>query len=64
MEKKKCSFCKKRINLLEFDCKCSKIFCLKHRLPESHNCTFNFHFNREKIFKDSIKCEFKKIEKI
>lgn len=33
--------CKKKIGLLSFECKCGLSFCVKHKLPEVHNCTFN-----------------------
>lgn len=33
--------CKKKIGLLSFQCKCGLSFCVKHKLPELHNCTFN-----------------------
>lgn len=33
--------CNKKIGLLSFECKCGLSFCVKHKLPEVHNCTFN-----------------------
>ena len=33
--------CNKKIGLLSFQCKCGLSFCVKHKLPELHNCTFN-----------------------
>ena len=43
--KLRCSFCdcKKKISLLnQFKCRCGLIFCSKHKLPENHNCTFDY----------------------
>ena len=43
-KKNKCSFkgCKKKLGLVCFECKCGLKFCTEHRLPEFHNCTFDF----------------------
>ena len=42
----KCNFkgCKKKLPaaLQCIFCKCSSQFCSLHRLPENHNCTYNF----------------------
>jgi hypothetical protein len=35
----KCTHCKKTHAVL-VSCKCDKQFCLKHRLPEQHLCTY------------------------
>jgi len=45
--KMKCFYsdCKKPINLTSIKCKCENIFCSLHRLPESHNCNFNYKLN-------------------
>lgn len=41
--KKKCPFqnCNKKLQLVDMKCKCDHIFCSAHRLPESHQCTFD-----------------------
>ena len=41
MGKTVCSFCKKS-NLIIFTCKCTQIYCMAHKSPESHNCGHNF----------------------
>ncbi|MHA1727278.1 MAG: rhomboid family intramembrane serine protease [Promethearchaeota archaeon] len=39
----KCAFCDTEIEFLPFKCKyCGKLFCKKHRLPETHDCSFEF----------------------
>ena len=41
---------------MPFTCKCSSInlFCSKHRLPEYHNCTYDwFKEGKEKIIKEN-----------
>ena len=49
----RCSFkgCKKKLDLVPFECKCSLKFCTEHRLPEAHNCTYNFKKNGREILK-------------
>ena len=39
-KKNRCSFdgCNKKLKLTDFPCKCKKIFCVKHRMQESHKC--------------------------
>ena len=39
---KKCSECGKNLPLLYFSCKCKLFFCIKHYIPEKHNCTFDY----------------------
>jgi len=36
-----CAFCKKKI-LMTFMCKCNSVYCIQHRYPEVHNCTFDY----------------------
>ena len=34
-----CVHCKKK-SVVILQCKCEKFFCIKHQLPEKHNCTY------------------------
>jgi hypothetical protein len=38
----KCYFCKKKIGLINFHCKCNFNFCIKCKFPENHNCSYNY----------------------
>lgn len=64
--KQKCHLCEKKVGLLAFDCKCGKVFCSRHRLPENHDCSFDHKTFEKKILNNAInvKCEFIKVEKI
>ena len=42
VEKNKCWACKKKTGLMGFECQCGFTFCKLHRLPEKHECEFNF----------------------
>ena len=34
--------CNKTLKLTDMECRCKKRFCLKHRLPEYHNCSIDY----------------------
>jgi predicted nucleic acid binding AN1-type Zn finger protein len=65
MSKNKCFNCKKSLKLINYTCKCNYTFCQKCRLPESHNCTYDFKLKGKEYLKENlIKVEAKKIIKI
>lgn len=37
-----CASCSRPTKIYGFVCKCLSNFCKKHRLPETHSCTFDF----------------------
>lgn len=46
-KKNRCYYinCVKKINIvdtLSSECKCKQVYCLSHRLPERHNCQYDF----------------------
>lgn len=48
--KKRCALegCNKKLALVDFPCKCKSVFCISHRVPESHACTFDFQEEHKK----------------
>lgn len=40
--------CKKKMTLVDYACKCSKLYCCAHRIPEVHNCTFDYKEEQKK----------------
>ena len=58
-----CLGCKKKTKLMSFKCKCGKTFCIKHRLPETHNCTFTDFVNKDDL-KEKLECKSDKLTKI
>jgi hypothetical protein len=40
----RCCFseCKKKLLLSDTQCKCNERFCMTHRMPETHNCSFDY----------------------
>lgn len=57
----KCSFCKKKCNMIHFKCNCNGVFCSVHRYTHMHNC--NFKENKKEIKKEELKKNNPKIEK-
>jgi len=59
--------CRKKLQLTDYPCKCGYIFCPLHRLPEQHDCSFNFKKERNDESEKTIgemKCVSDKIENI
>ena len=70
-KKNRCSLkgCKRKLKLTNIECRCKNRFCDKHRLPESHNCKWNFKSNSEiEEYKKNtclnVTAHFSKIDKI
>ena len=63
-----CSYCnKKKVSLLPFTCKCNLNFklCSKCRMPEDHNCIYDFKTEqRKKLENDNPIVIGMKMEKI
>lgn len=52
----RCVICKKKTGIMPFTCKCSStnLYCSLHRLPEAHQCTFDWvKEGQERILKDN-----------
>ncbi len=48
MDAKKCTFCSKKIGIVNtFTCKCEKSYCNLHRMPETHQCSYMDGFKTE-----------------
>jgi len=65
--KNRCNYstCKIKLGLIPFECRCSMNFCTEHRLPESHQCSFDYKtFGKLLIEKNNQKVIGEKIHKI
>ena len=49
--KTRCHFkdCKKKLNLTDTKCRCYNRYCSKHRLPEAHECLYDFKKTRANL---------------
>ena len=60
--------CKKRLLLTDMVCRCNRYFCSLHRLPEQHNCDYNYKAENNDTAKkttiDAMKCVNDRVEKI
>ena len=63
-----CSFCNRKLKIIEETvgiCKCKLFFCNTHKIPETHNCTFNYlEEHQKRIENKSKKIESEKIKMI
>ncbi len=50
----RCSFCNKKLGLMEYTCKCDKKFCISHLQPEIHTCTYNYKSEGIALLKKQI----------
>ncbi len=66
-KKYRCPICNIKLTLVEktIFCSCKKSYCTKHRLPEQHNCNYNFKNDKKKYLTESNPdVNFKKIDEI
>jgi AN1-type zinc finger and ubiquitin domain-containing protein 1 len=60
----KCSYaeCNKKLKLTDLSCRCCERFCLSHRLPETHNCIYDYKTpGKELLNKQNQPCVAKKM---
>jgi len=65
--KNRCQFCSKKVGLTYFACKCddSAMFCVSHRYPHSHNCSFDHQSSqKDKLAKNNPLVTHDKMERI
>ncbi|KAI3919886.1 hypothetical protein MKW98_001142 [Papaver atlanticum] len=61
----RCSFCRKRVGLTGFKCRCEQTFCSVHRYTDKHNCQFDYKgAAQDQIAKANPVVRANKIEKI
>jgi len=64
-ETNKCNKCSKKVGIMGHKCKCESTFCKAHRLPEDHDCEFDFkQASKEKLTKDNPVVMASKISRI
>ena len=59
---RKCALCQKKVGIFGVECRCNLVFCTRHRLPESHQCSFDFKTSgKNQLSKDLVKIQNNKI---
>ena len=54
-KKPRCFHCKGKLGVVKFECKCStKKLCMKCRLPENHNCQYNFKQESKQFLENKL----------
>lgn len=63
--KERCWTCNKKIGLTGIQCRCTYVFCGKHRYPKEHQCTYDYQKDqKEKLQKENPVVTAEKIRKI
>ncbi|XP_043721294.1 zinc finger A20 and AN1 domain-containing stress-associated protein 9-like [Telopea speciosissima] len=61
----RCNFCRKRVGLTGFKCRCGQTFCSLHRYSDKHNCLFDYKAaGQDAIARANPVVKADKIEKI
>jgi hypothetical protein len=60
--KERCGYCEKKLNIINYKCKCEKVFCSKCRMPEEHKCDYDYK-DRSELQKKLIKIVASKINR-
>lgn len=55
-----CYNCERKLNIINYICKCGNRYCKRCRFPENHSCEFNYK-DKTELNKKLIKVEAKKI---
>lgn len=64
-DKNKCYFCKKKTGIYGYQCKCGYTYCKMHRIPEDHECTFDFAaVGRQQLEKNNPLLVGKKLDQL
>lgn len=64
-KRKRCTKCNKKLSLVPFGCRCGNLYCNLCRMPESHNCNFDFKaYACKQIEKENPVVIAKKVEEI
>lgn len=64
-ENNKCPTCSKKVSMMGIKCRCGFTFCKAHRLPEDHDCGFDYkQAGQAKLNKDLTAVVASKMEKI
>eukprot|EP00188_Purpureofilum_apyrenoidigerum_P002993 Plantae.Rhodophyta-Purpureofilum_apyrenoidigerum.ctg3038.p1 GENE.Plantae.Rhodophyta-Purpureofilum_apyrenoidigerum.ctg3038~~Plantae.Rhodophyta-Purpureofilum_apyrenoidigerum.ctg3038.p1 ORF type:complete len:157 (+),score=22.07 Plantae.Rhodophyta-Purpureofilum_apyrenoidigerum.ctg3038:171-641(+) len=61
----RCFFCRKKIGLSNFKCRCGYHYCVEHQYSDSHNCSFDYKtFNKAILSKENPIIKAAKVTKI
>ena len=50
----RCHVCKKKLGVMEYTCKCGKVFCITHLQVEEHACTYDYRTEKKALLKQQL----------
>ena len=50
----RCTECRKKLGILEYKCKCDKVFCITHLAYEAHSCSYDYKTSSKKELENSL----------
>ena len=50
----RCDTCKKKLGIMEYTCKCGKVFCITHLQAEEHECTYDYRTEKQAQLKQQL----------
>lgn len=50
----RCNLCRKKLGLVNFQCKCGGMFCSEHRMSESHTCQYDYQAEYKKLLSTNL----------
>jgi predicted nucleic acid binding AN1-type Zn finger protein len=53
-EPARCACCNRKLGVMPLSCKCGKMLCKLHHLPEEHECSVNYRELGTKQLKDKL----------
>lgn len=50
----RCETCKKKLGVMEYTCKCGKVFCITHLHAEEHGCDYDHRTEKRAELKKQL----------
>ena len=50
----RCGSCRKKLGLVNFQCKCGGMYCSEHRMSESHSCQYDYQSEHKKLLSTNL----------
>ena len=54
MPSTRCDTCKKKLGVMEYTCKCGKVFCITHLQAEEHACAYDYRTEKQAQLKQQL----------
>lgn len=52
--KTRCETCRKKLGLVNFQCKCGGHYCSEHRVSENHTCQYDYQSEFKKLLSTNL----------